>query len=70
MPAFIVLAVLVLIAPAIFAGSPAAISALFLPPIGGGWGETLVPILAQLILVGGLLARVWIRAEKARNAQA
>ena len=70
MAALIVLSVLVLIAPAIFAGAPEAVAALFLPPIGAGWAATLVPIGAQLVLVGGLLARVWIKSERARRTQA
>ena len=67
MAAFIVLAVLSLIAPMIVAGAPDSVTAIFWPPVTGSWASTLIPILAQIVLVGGLLARVWLQAEKQRN---
>jgi hypothetical protein len=65
--AVVVLIVLSVIAPMIFGSTAPVVAALFWPPIEGGWGMTLIPVLAQLILVGGLLVRVWMQAEKQRN---
>ena len=65
--AIIVLIVLSVIAPMIFGGASPVVAALFWPPIEGGWGMTLIPVIAQLILIGGLLVRVWMQAEKQRN---
>ncbi len=67
MAAFIVLAVLSLVAPTMFAGAHDVVQALFMPPVAADWATSLVPIAAQLVLVGGLLARVWMQAEKQRN---
>jgi hypothetical protein len=65
--AIVLLIVLSVIAPLIFGGASPVVAALFWPPIQGDWLTTLVPVSAQLILVFGLLARVWINAEKQRN---
>lgn len=67
MAAVVVLIVLSLIAPMILAGASPVLAALFWPPLQGGWAMTLVPVGAQLVLVGGLLVRVWMQAEKQRN---
>lgn len=67
MAAVVVLIVLSVIAPMIFGGTAPAVAALFWPPLHGGWALTLVPIGAQLVLVGGLLLRVWMQEEKQRS---
>ncbi|MGE0154065.1 MAG: hypothetical protein AB7R90_15730 [Reyranellaceae bacterium] len=67
MAAIVVLIVLSVIAPMIFGNVSPAVAALFWPPLEGGWAMSLVPVGAQLVLVGGLLARVWMQAEKERN---
>ena len=66
--AVVVLIVLSVIAPMIFGRTAPVVAALFWPPIEGGWGMTLIPVLAQLVLVGGWLVRVWMQAEKQRNS--
>jgi hypothetical protein len=65
--AIILLIVLSVIAPMIFGGVSPFLGALFWPPLQGSWAMTLIPVLAQIVLVGGLLARVWMQAEKQRN---
>jgi hypothetical protein len=65
--AIILLIVLMIVAPLIFSGASPVIAALFWPPLDGTWAMTLIPVLAQLVLVGGLLVRVWLMAEKQRN---
>jgi hypothetical protein len=65
--AIILLIVLMIVAPLIFSGASPVIAALFWPPLQGDWLTTLIPLLAQLVLVFGLLIRVWLQAEKQRN---
>ncbi len=64
--AVVILLVLTVVLPLMLGGAIPAVAALFQPPIEGGWGTTLVPILAQLVLIGGLLVRVFMQAEKQR----
>jgi hypothetical protein len=66
--AIILLIVLSVIAPLIFGGASPVVASLFWPPLDGSWAMTLIPVLAQLVLVGGLLIRVWLQAEKQRNS--
>jgi len=66
MAAIVFLIVLGLIAPLIFGNVSPLVAALFWPPLNADWATTLVPPLAQVILVGGLLARAWMQAEKQR----
>ena len=52
--------------PVIFGDDTPVIAAQFRPLLSAGWATSVVPVLAQLILVPGLLARVWMQAEKQR----
>ena len=66
----VILIILSVIAPMIFNTATPAVEALFWPLLDGSWATTLIPVAAQVILVAGLLVRVFARAEKQRNAAA
>jgi len=63
----VILLVLTVVLPLIVGDAVPAVAALFRPLLSAGWGTTLIPILAQLVLIGGWLVRVWMQAEKQRN---
>jgi len=66
MAAVVILIILTVIAPMIFSNATPAVEALFLPALDGSWATTLIPVAAQVILVAGLLVRVFVKAEKQR----
>lgn len=66
MAAIVILIVLTMVAPMIFGDDTPVVAALFRPLLSAGWATSVVPVLAQLVLVLGLLARVWMQAEKQR----